>query len=68
MELTSEEIETLLLVAGYEMVVRQRPQSGVYVVLLHNTKEEIHCPCYHDTVDDAYQCIWNAYLGETDDK
>lgn len=68
MELTIEEIETLLMTAGYELEVRQWSQSGVYAVLIHDIKEEIHCPCYHDTVDAACQCIWEAYLGETDDR
>lgn len=25
----------------------------------------LNCPCYHDTFDDAYQCIWAAYIENT---
>jgi hypothetical protein len=54
--LTADEIKSLLDAAGIEHEVRI--SLGKYHVMLGLQT----CPCFHDSEDSAYQCVWESYI------
>jgi hypothetical protein len=63
--MTTDEIKVMFDAAGLTHTT-STDYIGTYIVI-DNQGYKSSCPCHHQTEDDAYQCIWHTYLGETDE-
>jgi len=65
--MTTDEIKTMFNIAGirHRLIESTKDPDKVFVSIeytFHNCGD-----CYHDSEDEAYACMWEAFIGETNE-
>jgi hypothetical protein len=65
--MTTDEIKTMFDIAGipHTLVHNANDYTKLFVAIEYTFH---YCgDCYHDSEDEAYACMWKAFIGETNE-